>query len=62
MIHVAEIRADAQSAPGDAVVLTKEQIFALLDEIDLGHAAMRELKFRDATAQALGIDRVSDAT
>ncbi|WP_156679360.1 hypothetical protein [Sphingomonas profundi] len=54
MIDLGKIRASVEEAPGDIVALSKAQIRELLDDVERGYVATRQLKMRSAPADALG--------
>lgn len=60
MINVASIRDFAQACPGENVGLTKAQLAQLLDEVERGQSAQRQLQGVLPTPSA-GIDGVSPA-
>ncbi len=61
MINVAPIRAAARAAVGDVVAIGKDQLEQLLNELETGQRAVRELKILGAIGSAVGIAGVSGA-
>jgi hypothetical protein len=59
MINVAPLRAAARAAPGDAVGVSKVEFEQLLDEVEEGQRAKRELRILTAISASAGIDGVS---
>lgn len=43
MMNVAPLRAAIDAAPGDGIVVAKGQLHVMLDEIERGYAAERDL-------------------
>lgn len=60
MINTVPIRAEMAIAKGESVVLTKAQLDELLDEVEQGQRAKRELRIIDAL-KSTGIARVHRA-
>lgn len=50
MLDVPSLRRDMAAAPGTAMEVDKDQMDAILLEVELGQVARRELKLRDAVA------------